>query len=47
MAEEECEAHEHSDRQHEPVKTEVLERAAAIFRAAGDPGRLRIRTGER
>lgn len=38
----ECEADEHSHREHEPVKAEVLERAAAIFRAAGDPGRLRI-----
>lgn len=27
---------------HEPLAAEVLERAAAIFRAAGDPGRLRI-----
>ena len=38
----ECEAHDHAHPEHAPVEPEVLERAASIFRAAGDPGRLRI-----
>ena len=36
-----CEG-EHKGISHPEVPTAVLERAAGIFRAAGDPGRLRI-----
>lgn len=32
----------HGGLEHEQIEPEVLERAAAIFRAAGDPGRLHI-----
>lgn len=34
--------HDHPRVEHEALPPHVLERAAAIFRAAGDPGRLRI-----
>lgn len=36
-----CE-HEPHGVEHDPIDQDVLERAAAIFRAAGDPGRLHI-----
>ncbi len=42
MVHDTCDSDDHSGRDHAPVKPEVLERAAALFRAAGDPGRLRI-----
>lgn len=41
MSDESCEG-EHHGVEHAAIAPEVLERAAAIFRAAGDPGRLRI-----
>ena len=34
--------HEHKGVEHAAIDEDVLERAAAIFRAAGDPGRLHI-----
>ncbi len=37
-----CEGEQHQGIDHVRVDPEVLERAAAIFRAAGDPGRLHI-----
>ncbi len=33
---------EHTGQRHEAVDADVMEKAAAMFRAAGDPGRLRI-----
>ncbi len=41
LEDEACE-HEHEGVDHESIDPDVLERAAAIFHAAGDPGRLRI-----
>jgi len=47
----ECTAHEHAADERADPDPEVIERAAAIFRAAGDPARLwileRLATGER
>ncbi|MEM9071443.1 MAG: metalloregulator ArsR/SmtB family transcription factor [Myxococcota bacterium] len=37
-----CVEDAHSPPAHPPIDAKTLERAAAIFRAAGDPGRLRI-----
>jgi len=41
LREEACED-DHTGVDHEAIDPQVLERAAAIFAAAGDPGRLRI-----
>ncbi|HJL02920.1 MAG TPA: metalloregulator ArsR/SmtB family transcription factor [Polyangiaceae bacterium LLY-WYZ-15_(1-7)] len=37
-----CHDEAHPTVDHAPIPADVLERAASMFRAAGDPGRLRI-----